>query len=174
MANVFTNLLTIGNFVASDALGKSILDEIHLLDRPLIKMICLEGFETFVGGVDIIQKFAFDSCTVQTDIRLHHPIIGVPIVMSNRLDCSVQNNGGTLQEFFDIVAQSTDSKIVTDLGTPDFPVPDGLVERISREAGTDAHYSNTRAECVIGIDRGGRYFGHDGRLDCKWGKKVKR
>ena len=58
-----------------------------------------------------------------------------------------------------------------DFGTPDFPVPDGLVERISREASTDVCYSNMRVECVIGIDRGGRYFSHSGCPGCKWGKE---
>ena len=87
--------------------------------------------------------------------------------MSNQLDCSVWNNGGTLQEFFDMVAQSTDSKIVVDLGTPYFPVPDGLVKRIAGEVGTDAGYSNTRAECIVGIDRGGGLLSHDEYLDCE-------
>jgi hypothetical protein len=157
MANVVANFPAIGDlvFVASDALGECILDKIHLFDGPLIKMVRLEGLETFVGGVNVVQKFAFNSCAVQTDIRPRHPIVGVPIVMSNRLDCSVRNNGGTLREFFDMVAQSTDSEIIANFGSPDFPVPDGLVERISGEAGTDAHYSNTRAERIIGIDRGG-------------------
>ena len=42
MANVITDFPAIGDlvFVASDALGKCILDEIHLFDGPLIKMVC--------------------------------------------------------------------------------------------------------------------------------------
>ena len=105
-ANVITNFPAIGDlvFVTSNALGKCVLDEIHLFDGPLIKVIHLEGFEIFVGSVDVIQKLAFNSCTVQMNIRLCHPIIGVPIIISNRLGCSIQNNGGTLQEFFDMVA----------------------------------------------------------------------
>ena len=77
MGNVFTNLLTIGDlvFVTSDTLGKCVLDEIHLLDRHLVKMIHLEGLETFVGGVNVVQKLALGSCAVQTDIHLCHLII---------------------------------------------------------------------------------------------------
>ena len=55
-------------------------------------------------------------------------------------------------------SQGMDSKIIADLGTLDFLVPNNLVERISREAGTDACYSNMRAECIVGIDRGEEIF----------------
>ena len=121
-ANVVAKFPAIGDlvFVASDALGECILDKIHLFDRSLIKMVRLKGLEAFVGGVDVVQKFAFNGCAVQMDICPCHSIVGVPIVMSNWLDCSIRNNSGTLWEFFDMVAQSTDSKIL-ELWTFQFP-----------------------------------------------------
>ena len=105
-ANVVMNFLAIGDlvFVVSNALGKCVLDKIHLFDGPLIKMICLKGLEIFVGSVNVIQKLAFDNCAVQMNIRPCHAIIGVPIIMSDWLHCSIRNNGGTLWEVFDMIA----------------------------------------------------------------------
>ena len=106
MADVFANFATVGNLVlvADNALSECILNKVDLFDRSFVKVVFLEGFKAFIGSRNIIEKLAFDSCTIQADICPCHPIVGVPVVMSNWLDIRIRNNGGSRFNLLDVIA----------------------------------------------------------------------